>query len=101
MCQAGFAATDCSIDLAAPPVVTGIARDGQCDVETRECVAIPIYGTNFLDGKNLTCKITVTKVCVCCKKMSKHDNESVMHDYIITLIKMTGYPNHHTLPIII
>ena len=61
-CQTGFAAMDCSIDLTAPPVVTGLARDGQCDVETRECLAIPIYGTNFLETNNLTCKITAMKV---------------------------------------
>ena len=62
-CDEGFAEADCSVNLHAPPVITGTARGGICDTGIRACRAIPVYGKNFLDSPNITCRVTVEQVC--------------------------------------
>ena len=61
-CFEGYSAADCSIELNSPPTIVGTARDGICDLSVRECAAVAIYGRNFLDSSNITCKIGVDKV---------------------------------------
>ncbi|XP_046559892.1 uncharacterized protein LOC124268917 [Haliotis rubra] len=36
-CEAGYGASDCSVDITEPPKTFGLKEDGVCDVTTRTC----------------------------------------------------------------
>ena len=61
-CDEFYTAADCSISLKDRPYVSGIRKDGLCDVRRRPCRNVGIYGFPFLDSKNLTCHVQEFKV---------------------------------------
>ncbi|XP_046553817.1 tenascin-like, partial [Haliotis rubra] len=36
-CEAGYGASDCSVDITEPPRTFGLKEDGVCDVTSRTC----------------------------------------------------------------
>jgi hypothetical protein len=61
-CDEFYTAADCSISLKDRPFVSGIRKDGICDVRRRPCRNVGIYGFPFLDSENLTCHVQEYKV---------------------------------------
>ena len=62
VCNAGFGAKDCSIDLNKPPEVTSIQADGICDLDVRKCNKVRLQGKQFLESDKLTCHFQPFKV---------------------------------------
>jgi hypothetical protein len=61
-CDEFYTAADCSVSLKDRPFVSGIRKDGLCDVRRRPCENVGIYGFPFLNSENLTCHVQEYKV---------------------------------------
>ena len=61
-CDEFYTAADCSISLKDRPYISAIRKNGLCDVRTRPCGNVRIYGFPFLNSKNLTCHVQEYKV---------------------------------------
>ncbi|KAK3585814.1 hypothetical protein CHS0354_038331 [Potamilus streckersoni] len=58
VCNHGFGSSDCSIDLTAPPPLSGIYNDGQCDTSVENCSSgFSIYGDDFIRSESLECEV--------------------------------------------
>ena len=56
ICEPGFGASDCHLDINKPPRLQEILDDGFCDKKHSDCTHIYIFGEVFV-GTNLTCRI--------------------------------------------
>ncbi|XP_062603868.1 von Willebrand factor D and EGF domain-containing protein-like [Saccostrea cucullata] len=57
-CYTGYAGSDCSFDLSAPPTITHISDFGFCDKSKENCDEITVYGKYFLENMNTFCYMT-------------------------------------------
>ncbi|KAK3593671.1 hypothetical protein CHS0354_013567 [Potamilus streckersoni] len=57
ICDSGYGAADCSLDLSQPPELFGLLDNGLCDEHHVECDQAFVYGEIFAEGENLTCRI--------------------------------------------
>ncbi|KAL5017542.1 hypothetical protein ScPMuIL_007131 [Solemya velum] len=62
VCYDGFGAGDCSINLRQPPDVYDIYNEGLCDMLEADCMEISLYGEEFIDNQNLTCRLTCQQI---------------------------------------
>ncbi|XP_048251910.1 uncharacterized protein LOC124135008 [Haliotis rufescens] len=44
ICSAGFGSADCSVDLTQPPVLDEAEDNGHCDLATRNCQMLTVFG---------------------------------------------------------
>ncbi|XP_053391979.1 uncharacterized protein LOC128554696, partial [Mercenaria mercenaria] len=56
VCERGYGAADCSLDINKPPRLQGILDDGYCDEKLADCTHIYVFGEIFV-GTNLTCRL--------------------------------------------
>lgn len=56
ICNAGYIGADCSIDETKPPVLTGIARSGICDIQQRPCASVIVFGHGIISSETLKCQ---------------------------------------------
>ncbi|XP_031570892.1 von Willebrand factor D and EGF domain-containing protein-like, partial [Actinia tenebrosa] len=62
ICDEGYTARDCSIDVNAVPELLGIYNGGLCDIRERPCKKTDLLGQKFIDSNNLTCHVKEFKV---------------------------------------
>ena len=61
-CYEDYTAADCSVSLKDRPFLTGIRKDGLCDIRVRPCRNVGIFGYPFLNSADLTCHVQEYKV---------------------------------------
>ncbi|CAH1800531.1 unnamed protein product [Owenia fusiformis] len=61
-CNNGWTGADCSQDANLPPTALFIPREGKCDIRSRPCKDVVIYGDGFLQKSNLKCRIQRVKI---------------------------------------
>ncbi|XP_031549644.1 von Willebrand factor D and EGF domain-containing protein-like isoform X2 [Actinia tenebrosa] len=62
ICDEGFTALDCSMEVQAIPEIFGIYDGGLCDIRRRPCKKTDIFGHEFISSGNLTCHLKEFKV---------------------------------------
>ncbi|XP_031570864.1 von Willebrand factor D and EGF domain-containing protein-like [Actinia tenebrosa] len=62
ICDKGFTALDCSMEVQAVPELLGIYNGGLCDIRERPCRKANLLGQKFIDSNNLTCHVKEFKV---------------------------------------
>ena len=63
LCDQGFTSDDCSINITNGATFKSIPNDGLCDVRKRsDCSRIRAIGSDFIDSKNLSCRVKEVKV---------------------------------------
>ena len=67
-CQKDYTGADCSVAANQPPYTSEMPHYGLCDVRYMNCSRVMVYGTNFVNGENLTCLL---KRCEVCRKLSQ------------------------------
>ncbi|XP_052785257.1 uncharacterized protein LOC128220772 [Mya arenaria] len=61
VCETGFTGVDCTTKTYLPPEIHGLPDDGLCDVRRRPCKRTSVFGNNFADGVNFTCRFKTVK----------------------------------------
>ena len=62
MCADGWLGPDCSVDVTSGPRVANLANNGLCDVRSKPCRSIIVFGDNFAASDKLVCHFEVFKV---------------------------------------
>ena len=63
-CDPGFGDVDCSVRLSDPPVMLGIPDSGLCDLTLRNCEKTSVFGDDFVQSKQLLCRLLPFHVSV-------------------------------------
>ena len=62
LCAEGWLGPDCSVDVTSGPRVANLANNGLCDVRSKPCRSIIVFGDNFAASEKLVCHFEVFKV---------------------------------------
>ena len=62
LCAEGWLGPDCSVDVSSGPRVANLANNGLCDVRSKPCRSIIVFGDNFASSDKLACHFEVFKV---------------------------------------
>lgn len=63
LCDSGFTSDDCSINMTKGATFKAIPNGGLCDIRKRsDCLKIRATGSDFIDSKNLTCRVNEVEV---------------------------------------
>lgn len=65
-CDAGYGASDCSVDIKIPPRLVGVLEEGFCDENETDCTHIYVFGETFF-GTNISCRLRKFTVSFCLK----------------------------------
>ena len=69
VCDPGRSGADCSTDDTKAPTLVSISNLGLCDLSSRNCTDVTLYGTNFVNKATLTCHLqgaTVSDIVSSC-----------------------------------
>ncbi len=65
-CNTGFQSVDCSVNTTKGPEIKLIPNHGVCDSRNRtDCLSVSVIGSNFMNSRNISCRVTGTQVCYC------------------------------------
>ena len=61
-CNHGFSGADCSVHMSVPPILTSVSYKGVCDIRTKPCNDVIIWGENFPGNVNIKCLFDIYRV---------------------------------------
>ncbi|KAL5020844.1 hypothetical protein ScPMuIL_002073, partial [Solemya velum] len=62
ICDEDFGFGDCSVNITAPPPTQDIYNDGLCDNSETECDEVSLYGEDYLDSEDLSCRVVAFEI---------------------------------------
>ncbi|KAL5014723.1 hypothetical protein ScPMuIL_008993 [Solemya velum] len=62
ICDEDFGFGDCSVNITAPPPTQDIYNEGLCDTSETECDEVSLYGEDYLDSEDLSCRVVAFEI---------------------------------------
>lgn len=62
LCERGFSGSDCGVNLNEPPLATHLDRSGVCDLRSRPCSELIVWGDRFADHSAIKCHWDIYRV---------------------------------------
>jgi len=61
-CRKGYSGADCSVNLSVPPKVTGLGFKSTCDIRTKACSEVIVWGERFAEENSIKCHFDIYRV---------------------------------------